>query len=74
MNFEQQVKWMWDSGRTDEDVTDYLDNLMLELLCTYYARSGDWSPDGILDYLVNECGVADWRASEVVATQLDGGE
>ena len=70
MNFEQQVKWMWDSGRTDEEATCYLDNLMLELLSTYYARSGGrTSPDGMLDYLVNECGVADWRAAEVVAQE-----
>jgi|DEB0MinimDraft_4_1074332.scaffolds.fasta_scaffold37484_5 hypothetical protein len=75
MNFEQEAEQMWDSGRTDEEVTDYLDNLILELVNTYYAWAGDCtSPSEMHYYLVNECGVADWRATEVVAIEFDGGE
>ena len=65
MNFELEVEQVCDDGWSHEEATYYLDELMLKLLSTYYVRS-EGSPDGMLDYLVNECGVADWRAARVV--------
>jgi len=71
MNFEQEAEQMWGSGRTDQEATDYVDNLILELVNTYYAFAGDCtSPSEMLYYLVDECGMADWRASEVVAIEF----
>ena len=71
MNFEREAEQMWDSGWTDEEVTDYLTNLIHELVMTYYAGKNSTSPSEMHYYLVHECGMADWRATGVVAFEFD---